>query len=364
MRIIAPMMILIMMTSTLAGCTGGDPDGGGNDEIDMDILNQLIDDNLQDFINNTTITVENHYHNNTTYVTNEYNNMSNNEGDSVVENNFQTDYTNYTIGNSGNSSIGSNNELLFVMHMEFNASELAPDLIPRTNIDPRLEIFEYTKNFTGYVWVEGNSNENNSSNGWFEQAQISITHYIPCSVFYTFEGMSYYDDDNGSYSFNGDGTFWDYNWDEYRYYWASIYGWNQSSYTSNMTYEDYEIAGHQSESVCDPVWYPWVATDFTVNIGSIMVPQGYMITGELIEYNHIWADGDASTSFQNYSYNVYYDHIQFVRESGMTTNGEIGQYGGWENLTLMIDINAIYLFESSEFSLTILYNFTPVIPVG
>ena len=56
MRIIAPMMILIMMTSTLAGCTGGDPDGGGNDEIDMDILNQLIDDNLQDFINNTTIT--------------------------------------------------------------------------------------------------------------------------------------------------------------------------------------------------------------------------------------------------------------------------------------------------------------------
>ena len=66
MRIIAPMMILIMMTSTLAGCTGGDPDGGGNDEIDMDILNQLIDDNLQDFINNTTITVENHYHNNTT----------------------------------------------------------------------------------------------------------------------------------------------------------------------------------------------------------------------------------------------------------------------------------------------------------
>jgi len=54
------------MTSTLAGCTGGDPDGGENDNIDMDVLNQLIDDNLQDFINNTTITVENHYHNNTT----------------------------------------------------------------------------------------------------------------------------------------------------------------------------------------------------------------------------------------------------------------------------------------------------------
>jgi len=69
MRIIAPMMIFIMATSTLAGCTGGDPDGGGNDEIDIDSLNSLIEDNLQDFMNNTTITVENHYHNNTTYIT-------------------------------------------------------------------------------------------------------------------------------------------------------------------------------------------------------------------------------------------------------------------------------------------------------
>jgi len=32
MRTIAPMMILIMMTSTLAGCTGGDPDGGEIDD--------------------------------------------------------------------------------------------------------------------------------------------------------------------------------------------------------------------------------------------------------------------------------------------------------------------------------------------
>ena len=83
MRIIAPMMILIMMTSTLAGCTGGDPDGGGNDEIDMDILNQLIDDNLQDFINNTTITVENHYYNNTTIMNdNTDNSVSNINGSS------------------------------------------------------------------------------------------------------------------------------------------------------------------------------------------------------------------------------------------------------------------------------------------
>ena len=47
MRIIAPMMILIMMTSTLAGCTGGDPDSGG--EMDSDAINDLIDANLQGY---------------------------------------------------------------------------------------------------------------------------------------------------------------------------------------------------------------------------------------------------------------------------------------------------------------------------
>jgi hypothetical protein len=83
MRIIATMMILIMMTSTLAGCTGGDPDSGGNDNIDMDVLSSLIDDNLQDFINNTTITVENHYHNNTTIMNdNTDNSVSNINGSS------------------------------------------------------------------------------------------------------------------------------------------------------------------------------------------------------------------------------------------------------------------------------------------
>ena len=151
MRIIAPMMILIMMTSTLAGCTGGDPDGGGNDEIDMDILNQLIDDNLQDFINNTTITVENHYHNNTTISNdNTDNSVSNINGSSSVSTlkmfTVEWDYSQYLsddspaypgdriitlTGSSNNSNnSGGDNTLLFsygyngyVIEMRFNCRE-------------------------------------------------------------------------------------------------------------------------------------------------------------------------------------------------------------------------------------------------
>jgi cyclophilin family peptidyl-prolyl cis-trans isomerase len=50
MRIIAPMMILIMMTSTLAGCTGGDPDSGSNDEITSEIIQNLLESDFQDIL--------------------------------------------------------------------------------------------------------------------------------------------------------------------------------------------------------------------------------------------------------------------------------------------------------------------------
>ena len=81
-------MILLMLSASFAGCTSGDPDGDGTSGIDMEILNEMIDDNLQDFINNTSVTVnqEIHHHNNTTVVnniyetSNEYSNTTNMDG--------------------------------------------------------------------------------------------------------------------------------------------------------------------------------------------------------------------------------------------------------------------------------------------
>ena len=133
MRIIAPMMILIMMTSTLAGCTGGDSDSGGNDNIDMDVLNQLIDDNLQDFINNTTITVENHYHNNTTV-------MNDNTDNSVSNIN-------------GSSSFSTSTMQMFTV--EWDRTEYIFQEL-NTNIQPGERIVTLTG--------ESNNNSNGSSN--------------------------------------------------------------------------------------------------------------------------------------------------------------------------------------------------------
>ena len=87
----AILMTLAMMSAALAGCTGSD----GVTEIDDETLQQLFDDNIQDFMNNTSVTVnqEIHYHNNTTMiiddgdysttVVNEYNNTTNVEGSDV-----------------------------------------------------------------------------------------------------------------------------------------------------------------------------------------------------------------------------------------------------------------------------------------
>jgi len=70
-------MILLMLSASFAGCTSGDPDGDGTSGIDMEILNEMIDDNLQDFINNTSVTVNNYHSSNETHHTyNTYNGSS------------------------------------------------------------------------------------------------------------------------------------------------------------------------------------------------------------------------------------------------------------------------------------------------
>ena len=176
MRIIAPMMILIVMTSTLAGCTGGDPDSGG--EMDTDAINDLIDQNLQDFINNTTITVNqeihNHYHNNTTIVSNdytvEYNNTTVNEGD---DNNLN-EWTNSSYSFNGSGDMSS---VLQVLTSTWNPSDHVTyyDIgnhiisldgpIQQTNNNPNL-LFMYVYNGTIIYFEDITCNQLRNYGNW------------------------------------------------------------------------------------------------------------------------------------------------------------------------------------------------------
>lgn len=373
---------IIMLVGSMAGCIAGDNDGVPEISLSDEDITGLFDDYFMDFVNNSSVTVINeiHYHNNTTYVTNENNDITNNEGDSITENTYQTDYTNYSLQGSGNST-GNGGEILFVMHLEFNASDIAPELVPRNDDDPRLRTFNFTKSFYGFVFVDGSNGGNgsntsndgdgpnggNGSNGWYEQQLIGITHEISCSIFYQFEGQSYVSiEENGwdSY-FYGDGTFWANPW-AYESYWGHVYGYNDSNYVSQMTAHDYYNAGFDYQDYCNPAWYPWVAASYVSNIGQIEVPFGYMISGSVVEYYHGF---DEDYLLQNNTYanqsslEIGYDTIRFNRQSGMLTYGVIENYGGWDNLTVMIDLSINRLYENSEFEVTVIYSFTPVIPV-
>ena len=63
------LIALTLLTTGLAGCTG-DPDGGGNDEIDSETLQGMIEAGLQDFMNNTSVEISANYYTNST---NQYN---------------------------------------------------------------------------------------------------------------------------------------------------------------------------------------------------------------------------------------------------------------------------------------------------
>ena len=129
MKTRAVSMVLLMIASALAGCTSGDPDGDGELGIDSDVLNQMIEDNLQDFINNSSVTVHQtvHYHNNTTYVDNSESNTnlesSETGSSSVIQVIRIQDSAPYSLEDIGNNT--------FVMNgiLQYPGIGIAPDLI-------------------------------------------------------------------------------------------------------------------------------------------------------------------------------------------------------------------------------------------
>lgn len=157
-------MTLLMIASALAGCAGGDPDGDGDYGIDTDTLNQMIEDNLQDFINNTTVTVnqEIHYHNNTTYIIDDsqqtdvtnhnYHNNTTIDGGEVNNFHENNDYSisNYTLGSSG---VGGNGTygIIYMVDITFRIEDVLPTAEPepdyRNNtIDYQYEYYDYPTN--------------------------------------------------------------------------------------------------------------------------------------------------------------------------------------------------------------------------
>ena len=149
-------MVLLMMASALAGCTGGDPDGNDNSGIDMEILNEMIDDNLQDFINNTSVTVvNNHYSNESNEVTNHINSTS---SDSVYR-----IMTGAIAGVENTGNISSENDHVLLVR---------GDAITGTNSSSSTQ---YHSLDGANICVKIGSSEEDKMRNWFSHNNISFT---------------------------------------------------------------------------------------------------------------------------------------------------------------------------------------------
>ena len=387
MRIIAPMMILIMMTSTLAGCTGGDLDSGG--EMDSDAINDLIDQNLQDFINNTTITVNqeihHHYYNNTSVTTNdytvEYNNTTVNEGDSIVnegdDNNLnEWSNTSYNLGganfgNGVNGTVYTGANMMFVAHLEFDAYDIFPDFESEPGPD-RDNTFTYTWEYYDYLT---NSN------------RIDIFTFS-CQVFYLIGSQSNNNTNSSQVSFFENNN-------NYHDAWSNEYNGTIADLLSD--------AGQDSSirSICDEGYVTSGAltlgeNGFEYTFFSIDVPMGYAIQYIQLDNSHTYfgCDGplinsggcyfgyDDDERYRYHNYPLYYNYSEGPYPSSDN------YYGGWDNLTIDFDLawaniyhnrepsqnsanynqyvyygNDMYaVWPTSEYVFTLYYQFVPVIP--
>jgi len=368
MKTKAVLMALAMMTTALAGCTSGTD---GVPEMDEDALNELIQDNLQDFINNTTVVVNQdfHYHNNTTYVVDdgdysttvvhEYNNTTNIDGGEV--NNYETDNSNtsYSFGNAGTSfgtvvnGTGGGSSMMFVAHIEFTAMDLFLEYVA---IDHRNNTFTY--NYTYYDYLTNT----------YRTEDFTYS----CQVFYLIGSLS-----NGS-------TFQVSYWQDNNNYWNA---WD-NEYNSTIANMLESAAGDsQVRYDCDENYTGTMpikdGTDsWEYNFLSIDIPQGYAIQYLQLDSEHRWFGCDdwlwysECTDQQRHNWN-HVDHFYNYSEGVAPWNNDQPFYGGWENITIDFDIRfytwdngnietgygAYSVWPTSTYEFTLYYQFIPVAPV-
>ena len=375
----ATLMVLVLFSSMLAGCTS-DPDGGGGDEIDSDALQDLFDEHFQDFLNNTTITVINNYHNNTTYViddsqhnditNNDYNNTTTVEGGEVINNYNEYDSSNTSynfggasFGNGVNGTVTGGN-MMFVTHVTFSAMDLFPDY---ENADYRNNTFTY--NYTYYDYL---TNQERTEDFTFS-----------CQVYYLIGSLS-----NGS-------TFQVSYWENVANGSGGNNYWNAWDNEYNNTIADLlQEAGwdHDVRSTCDEDYIAIMpikdGTDgWEYNFLSIDIPQGYAI--EYLQLNSLhqyygcssWLSSSGCT---DPDYGSIYDReiSDFYNWSeGVNPGYQEWYYGGWENITIDFDIKfRLYdsnpessywgigygyysVWPTSVYEFTLYYQFVPVMPV-
>ena len=343
----AALLALVLVSASLAGCAG-DPDEGGGDEFDSDALQDLIDENLQDFLNNTSITVNNHYYNNTTYVvdenyfstTNEYNNTTYMDGGEIY--NYVTENSNhsYGFGQGVNGSVGSMG-LIFTVHLEWDALDMFPGyFVP----GDRNNTFEVTWTYWDYPTNQ----------------ERTDTFQFDCTEYYIFETVSA---SNNTYYW---GTYWESS-EPYYDAWDNEYNDTIADILQNVAWDNLV------QQTCNDGYVPSghiidYNSGYEFNFLNITVPEGYAIVYQQEEFRHFSPSGECSASYGCDSSNYRYSEGNNPKYADTLQTGYYDLYGGWEDISIEFDMypgtdSRTYIWPDSRYEYTLYYQLIPVVNV-
>jgi len=337
----ATLMVLVLVSSALAGCTS-DPDGGGMDELDSDALQDLFDEHFQDFINNTTITVNNHYHNNTTVVnhhydnTNHYNNTTTVEGGDAVNNYEENAYSNISYSVGGGNGTGSNYPIYFI-DFEFSLADLWG------HNEEEDEEIDYINN----SFVE----ENYSYYDYLQNMWITENFTIQCSVYYIVGSGSNSSHGNNIVTYWEDNDWYDQAWDDMGYNTTmrelfQQVAWNDDlrlACDENYNPDDGEFGGSYEE----------VIFSFTIPEGmALHCAQSVTIDNAMLWYSS-WGSNDQNSSWNFWS-------TARISVDGMPSSSCGWGLGG--PTEMIVEISYPQLYYSYDYRLTWSYILVPVIP--
>ena len=344
----ATLMALVLVSSALAGCTG-DPDGGGNDEIDSDALQDLFDEHFQDFLNNTTITVNNHYHNNTTYVVddgdyssttnNEYNNTTTVEGGDVLNNYEDNHYsnTNYSLG-GGNGT--ASNYPIYYIDFEFTLADLWG------HNEEEDEEIDYMNNSFVY--------ENYSYYDYLQNMWVTGDFTIQCSVYYIVGSGWNSSNYSSIVTYWEDNDWYDQAWDDMGYNTTMRELFQQAAWNNdlrlacdeNYNPDDGEFSGYYEE----------VIFSFTIPEGmALHCSQNVGIDNPVLWYNQGGSGGNNGTGTTW----GFYSSID-VSVDGMPASSCGWGLGGPRDMVVGLYYN--YLNYNYDYRVTWSYTLVPVIP--
>ncbi len=308
MRAIALPIVILMLTATFAGCVGGDPDGDDSSGIDMDALNQMIDNHLQDFINNTTVTVINNFHNNTTY---------------IIDDGDYSSFNYPGMTDSGNSSFG----IIFSIDFEFDLDFLWGNspILPgdRTN--------SYT---TSWYYFDYLTNDYRTDEFTFD-----------CDIYYLV----------GSANSSNEQTYWNNS----NYYDDA---WSDNGYNNTMREMMHNVAGNETlRFTCDEDFYGYPENEelFDEIIYRFTIPEGFGFrcssTDAYPQYYEKYSS--SSGGFINYSTN----HYGYLYVDGISwyCGSQHHIIGGEEDMDVLI--YAQDLRRESDYRLLFSYELIPVI---